>query len=59
MGSASRTILEQCGVVCYDVDEPDRVVETVAAAGNLAYNAYRAVAVLIGQRVIGSKNFSK
>ena len=59
MGSASRTILEQCGVVCYDVDEPERVVETVAAAGNLAYNAYRAVAVLIGQRVIGSKNFSK
>jgi sulfopyruvate decarboxylase alpha subunit len=59
MGSASRTILEQCGVVCYDVDEPQRVVETVAAASNLVFNAYRSVAVLIGQRVIGSKNFSK
>jgi hypothetical protein len=35
------------------------VVETVAAPSHLDYNAYRAVAVLIGQRGIGSKNFSK
>ena len=59
MGSASRSILEQCGVVCYDVDEPERVTETVAAASSLVFNAYRSVAVLIGQRVIGSKNFLK
>jgi sulfopyruvate decarboxylase alpha subunit len=59
MGTATRTILEQCGVVCYDVDEPDRVVDTVAAASNLVFNAYRSVAVLIGQRVIGSKSFAK
>jgi sulfopyruvate decarboxylase alpha subunit len=59
MGSSTRTILEQCGVVCYDVDEPERVVETVAAASDLVFNAYRSAAVLIGQRVIGSKNFLK
>ena len=59
MGSATRTILEQCGVVCYDVDDPDRVVDTVGAASNLVFNAYRSVAVLIGQRVIGSKSFAK
>jgi hypothetical protein len=45
--------------VCYDVDDPSRLVETVAAASNLVFNAYRSVAVLIGQRVIGSKNFAK
>lgn len=59
MGSSSRSVLEQCGVVCYDVDEPERVVETVSAATNLVFNSYRAVAVLIGQRVTGSKNFVK
>jgi sulfopyruvate decarboxylase alpha subunit len=59
MGHSTRTILEQSGVLCYDVDEPERVVETVAAASNLVFSAYRAVAVLIGQRVIGSKNFLK
>jgi sulfopyruvate decarboxylase alpha subunit len=59
MGSSSRAVLEQCGVVCYDVDEPERVVDTVSAATNLVFNSYRAVAVLIGQRVTGSKNFAK
>ena len=59
MGASTRSILEQCGVVCYDVDEPERVVETVSAACNLVFNAYRAVAVLIGQRVVGAKNFVK
>ncbi len=57
MGSSTRPVLEQCGVVCYDVDEPERVVDTVAAATNLVFNSYRSVAVLIGQRVTGSKSF--
>lgn len=59
MGSATRSVLEECGVVCYDVDDPEHVVETVAAASNLVFNSYRSVAVLIGQRVIGSKSFLK
>jgi len=59
MGTSTRSVLEQCGVVCYDVDEPERVVDTVSAATSLVFNSYRAVAVLIGQRVTGSKNFVK
>ena len=59
MGAAARPVLEQCGVVCYDVDDPERVVDTVAAAGKLVFDAYRSVAVLIGQRVIGAKTFLK
>jgi hypothetical protein len=35
------------------------VAETVDAASRLAFNSYRAVAVLIGQRVIGFKQFRK
>jgi sulfopyruvate decarboxylase alpha subunit len=59
MGTATRSVLEQCGVVCYDVDDPARVVETASAAGKLVFDSYRAVAVLIGQRVIGAKSFLK
>ena len=59
MGTATRPVLEQCGVVCYDVDDPARVVDTVAAAGKLVFDACRPVAVLIGQRVIGAKSFLK
>ena len=59
MGAATCPVLEQCGVVCYDVDDPHRVVDTVAAAARLVFDAYRSVAVLIGQRVIGSKSFLK
>jgi sulfopyruvate decarboxylase alpha subunit len=59
MGVKTRSVLEDCGVVCYDVDDPERIVETVGAAAGLVFNAYRSVAVLVGQRVIGSKNFLK
>ena len=59
MGTAARPVLEQCGVVCYDVDDPGRVVDTVEAASKLVFGSYRSVAVLIGQRVIGSKSFLK
>ena len=59
MGAATRPVLEQCGVVCYDVDDPERVVDTVAAASKLVFDAYRSVAVLLGQRVIGAKSFLK
>ena len=59
MGQATRAILTDAGVVCYDVDTPERVTDTVAAAARLVFDSYRAVAVLIGQRVIGSKNFRK
>ena len=59
MGAATRSVLEECGVVCYDIDDPSRVVETVDAACGLVFNSYRSVAVLIGQRVIGSKSFLK
>jgi sulfopyruvate decarboxylase alpha subunit len=59
MGEATGEVLRTCGVVVKDVDDPDRVVDTVAAAAKLAFDASQAVAVLISQRVTGSKNFKK
>ena len=38
-------------------DRPDEVYPTVSAAARLAYNSQAAVAVLLGQRLMGSKSF--
>ena len=40
-------------------DEPHLVASTVAGAANLAFNTWRPAAVLIGQRVLGAKNFKE
>ena len=45
------------GVVVQPVEHAAEVAETIAAAGMLAFNTCRAVAVLISQRVIGAKAF--
>jgi sulfopyruvate decarboxylase alpha subunit len=59
MGQSTARILESAGVVVQHVDEAARVGETVFAAAQMAFSAYRAIAVLIGQRVIGFKDWSK
>lgn len=57
MGQGTPGALQSAGVIVHSVDEAARVSETVAAAATLAFRCTRAVAVLIGQRVIGSKKF--
>ena len=57
MGQAAPAALDSVGVIVHHVDEAQRVPETVAAAARLAFQSTRAVAVLIGQRIIGSKKF--
>ena len=59
MGRSTEAALENAGVHCYRADAADDVVPTVRAAAMLAFNSTRAVAVLIGQRVIGTKSFEK
>jgi len=59
MGQGTRAALESVGTLVYEVDERERIAETVAAAAKMAFNTGRAVAVLIGQRAIGAKNWSK
>ena len=59
MGQSTARVLESAGVAVQRVDDAARVGETVFAASQLAFSAYRAVAVLIGQRVIGFKDWSK
>ena len=59
MGRATAPVLEAAGVAVHEVDDAARVAETVYAAACLAFDAYRPVAVLIGQRVIGFKDWTK
>jgi sulfopyruvate decarboxylase alpha subunit len=59
MGSSTRAALETAGVHVHRADEAASVADTVRAAAMLAFDSYRAVAVLIGQRVIGTKRFEK
>lgn len=57
MGRATPGLLEAMGVTCYPVDRAEDVGETVSAAADMVFNAGEAAAVLVGQRVIGSKAF--
>ncbi len=59
MGQSTQSVLEASGVHVHRIDAAADVAPTVAAGARLAYQTGRSVAVLIGQRVIGSKNFSK
>ena len=59
MSNATEKVFDAMGVVVHRADDPDAVVPTAAAAARLAFNAFQSVAVLIGQRVIGTKAFKK
>jgi sulfopyruvate decarboxylase alpha subunit len=57
MGQATQTVLEAMGVSVLRVDEPERVGETVGAALDAAFLGGGAVAVLLGQRLVGRKEW--
>ncbi len=59
MGQSTAAVLEAAGVIVKTVDEADRAAETVHAAGRLAFDSCRAVAVLIAQRVVGFKDWNE
>ena len=59
MGQGTQAALEAMGVIVTRADEPHLVASTVQGAANLAFNTWRPAAVLIGQRVLGAKNFKE
>jgi len=59
MGQGTRPSLEAMGVIVNKVDEPHLVASAVQGAAHLAFNTWKPVAVLIGQRVLGAKNFKE
>jgi sulfopyruvate decarboxylase alpha subunit len=59
MGQGTQPALEAMGVIVRRADEAHLVAPAVLGAANLAFNTCRAVAVLIGQNVLGAKNFKE
>jgi len=57
MGQATRSVLEAMGVIVYETDKASDVRDTVEAATWLAFDSSVAVAVLLTQRLIGTKKF--
>ena len=59
MGQGTQPVLEAMGVTVRRADTPDQVAATVSGAAHLAFNTWRPVAALIGQSVLGAKNFKE
>jgi sulfopyruvate decarboxylase alpha subunit len=57
MGQATRAVLEDMGVIVYDVANAADVQPTIEAATWLAFDSSVPVAVLLQQRLIGTKKF--
>jgi sulfopyruvate decarboxylase alpha subunit len=57
MGQAVEPVLKAMGVVVLRADAPADVIPTVSAALTMVFQAGQAVAVLLGQRLIGAKKF--
>jgi sulfopyruvate decarboxylase alpha subunit len=59
MGSSTQAALELCGVRVLRASQPAEVREVVEAAAGQAYNACTPTAVLLSQRLIGTKVFTR
>ena len=57
MGQATPALLSAIGLIVYRVDAPHEVRDVLEAAVSLAYGGYCGVAVLLSQRLIGTKRF--
>jgi sulfopyruvate decarboxylase alpha subunit len=59
MGSITKASLELCGFLTYRADAPEEVDEIVAAGCDMAFDGNQAVAVLLSQRLIGRKQWTR
>jgi sulfopyruvate decarboxylase alpha subunit len=59
MGQATEETLKAVGVIVQRVDKAEDVVAAVESAARLAFEGPNAVALLLSQRLIGSKSFAK
>ncbi|MGZ5120313.1 MAG: phosphonopyruvate decarboxylase, partial [Burkholderiales bacterium] len=59
MGQGTAKLLENAGCIVQRVDKAEEIGEVVFAGGQMAFSTNRPVAILIGQRVVGFKDWSK
>jgi sulfopyruvate decarboxylase alpha subunit len=59
MGQGTLAALESAGVIVQRVEHADEVRDVVHAAAVMTFSSNRPIAVLLGQRLIGFKDWSK
>ncbi|HZT89422.1 MAG TPA: thiamine pyrophosphate-binding protein [Stellaceae bacterium] len=59
MGSRTQAALELSDVLCYRVERAEDAAATVAAALDIAFNGSLAAAVLLSQRMLGAKRWTR
>jgi len=59
MGQSTQQVLEHVGVIVQRVDHANEVRDVVHAAALMTFSSNRPIAVLLGQRLIGFKDWSK
>ena len=59
MGQNTGKLMEASGCVVQRVDRAEEVGEVVFAGGQMAFSTNRPVAILLGQRIVGFKDWSK
>lgn len=59
MGSITEQSLKLCGFLTYRIDTPDDVADVVAAGCDMTFNGNQSVAILLGQRLIGRKQWNR
>jgi sulfopyruvate decarboxylase alpha subunit len=59
MGQGVPSALAAVGITSFRVDQATEVREVVGAAAKMAFNSYCGVAVLLSQRLIGTKKFTE
>jgi sulfopyruvate decarboxylase alpha subunit len=57
MGQAVQPVLEAMGVICLRADSPQDVEPITTAALSMSFQAGYAVAILLGQRLLGAKPY--
>ena len=59
MGSITDEVLRLCGFLTYRVENADAVDETVGAGCDMAFDCNLQVAILLSQRLIGRKKWTR
>ena len=59
MGSITEECFRLCGFLTYRIDDPDDVDQIVGAACDMAFDGNVPIAILLSQRLIGRKVWSK
>ena len=59
MGSITEATLKLCGFLTYRVDEPDDVDDIVGGGCDMAFGGDLQVAIMLSQRLIGRKEWTK